>query len=125
MALSTVYHTPGLTAPIHARLYQAGFRDIDAKGESGLTPLMGVRWTWLSYADGLELDEGLSVSKWLITRGADPFCTISDQSPPALHYVAWGIGNRTRALAIRINQNAATTRHILLTRLSYLNEDSC
>lgn len=117
----TVYHTPGLTAELCARLYRAGFLDIDGLDHRGLTPMMALRWMWLSFTEGLDIKEGLAITRWLIAKGANPLYTTSNRSPPALHYVAWGIGRRARGISRHIRSDATRTRRDLFTVLSSIH----
>ncbi|MCJ1262511.1 hypothetical protein MMC22_002381 [Lobaria immixta] len=62
---TTVYHIPHLTVRILDSLWNAGFRDIDAYDEDGLTPLMIVSFLHC------ELHDGLERVAWMQAKGAD------------------------------------------------------
>lgn len=77
----TVYHTKLLSSEELSKLYDAGFRDVDALDSLGRTSFMVAAGEIRDIAD-------ISVFEWLVSKGANPMKVVSDVGTVQLHYFA-------------------------------------
>lgn len=132
---TTVYHTPHLTVRILDSLWNAGFRDIDAYDEDGLTPLMIVSFLHC------ELHEGLERVAWMQAKGADihrvqkrldqlaeagstceVYLTKCKSNRTALHHIGLTVGEKLQQLSYWSPKNDARPDFVFLA--SSLSETS-
>ncbi|KAL2835563.1 hypothetical protein BJY01DRAFT_252526 [Aspergillus pseudoustus] len=79
--LQSVFHAGGLSPPQMARLWGAGFRDIDALDEFGRTPLM--IWDF-----GCTIERSISRVQWLVEHGADTRRTFAEHRITVSHHLS-------------------------------------
>lgn len=97
---TSVYHYyPNLTVEKANLLYNAGFYNVDAPDKEGYTPLMVA-------ATRYELSTGTSLSKWLVSKGADLVRQVTPAGTLQIHFLALGVGKWVREVIERIHSNS-------------------
>lgn len=97
---TSVYHyRPYLTVEKANLLYNAGFYNVDAPDEGGYTPLMVA-------ATRSGLSTGTSLSKWLVSKGADLVRQVTPAGTLQIHFLALGVGRWVREVIEKIHLNS-------------------
>ncbi|KAL2062675.1 hypothetical protein VTL71DRAFT_5747 [Oculimacula yallundae] len=86
---TTVYHTPYMSLRIAKRLWEAGFRDVDAFDDNGITPFWAHILKLLSDPSFYEL---LDILQWLKDRGVDVYNKNQQGGGMAIHALGAGTG---------------------------------
>jgi hypothetical protein len=129
----TVYHTKSLSVSMADLLFEAGFQDIEGTGDYGRTPLLAHTST-VRQDKPEDIDELISLMKWLISKGGDIYREDTTRGGTALHYFGRNIGHRAYASHYRKrpyrSQNIYLTlgeaqQHTIIDFLTDPFEDSC